>query len=119
MSNQGWLSTHVLDTANGCPGAGIVVRLYSLRDKDRTLVKETTTNSDGRTDAPLLSAAEISAGEFELEFETEAYFRARGNDNAGQFLATVPIRFRIADVNEHYHVPLLVSPFSYSTYRGS
>ncbi|MCB1385380.1 MAG: hydroxyisourate hydrolase [Hyphomicrobiales bacterium] len=119
MKNEGWLSTHVLDTANGCPGAAIAVRLYSLSGQGRSLVKETVTNSDGRTDTPLLSGEEIAEGEYELEFDTESYFRSLGNAHAGTFLATIPIRFRISDVSQHYHVPLLVSPFSYSTYRGS
>ena len=119
MANKGWLSTHVLDTANGCPGAGIGIRLFAIEDGVRKLLKETRTNFDGRTDAPLLSQEEISAGWFELEFDTAEYFANSDNAHSGAFLDVVPIRFRISDADEHYHVPLLVSPFSYSTYRGS
>jgi 5-hydroxyisourate hydrolase len=113
MENQGWLSTHVLDTANGCPGAGITVHLYSLGNRGRVLVKETTTTSDGRTDSPFLSAEEFSEGEQEPEFDTKSCFQHLNNDKAGLFLATIPVRFRSADVNEHYDVPLLVLPFNY------
>jgi 5-hydroxyisourate hydrolase len=110
------LTTHVLDTANGCPGKGIAVRLYS-GDK---LVVQAKTNDDGRCDQPLLSGDAMKAGTYRLEFDVGAYYRARGTklpDPA--FLDVVSINFGIADAKAHYHVPLLVSPFGYSTYRGS
>lgn len=119
MSAKGWLSTHVLDTANGRPGAGIAVRLFILDGSERRLLRETVTNEDGRTDNPLLGQSEIAAGWYELEFDTGRYFARQGGGNEQLFLDVIPIRFHIADTDEHYHVPLLVSPFSYSTYRGS
>lgn len=110
------LTTHVLDTAHGCPGAGIRVRLYD----DKALVAEAVTNADGRCDAPLLSGDEFRAGTYLLEFDAGAYFRAKGVKLADPaFLDVVTIRFGIADEKAHYHVPLLVSPYGYSTYRGS
>jgi 5-hydroxyisourate hydrolase len=110
------LTTHVLDTASGRPAAGVAVRL-KLGDE---LLVVTHTNADGRCDSPLLGAEEIAPGAYRLEFDIGAYYRARGvalPDPA--FLDTVAIEFGIADVAQHYHVPLLVSPFGYSTYRGS
>jgi 5-hydroxyisourate hydrolase len=114
----GKLTTHVLDTAHGCPGKGIAVRLYD-DDTDKLLV-DTTTNADGRCDKPLLEGKTMAAGLYRLEFDTAPYFRARGvklPDPA--FLDVVTICFGIADAKAHYHVPLLVSPYGYSTYRGS
>ncbi len=112
------LTTHVLDTARGRPGAGITVELYSVGDQ-RQLLKSTVTNSDGRTDEPLLQGESFHVGVFELVFAVGEYF-ARSNLGLTDppFLDRVSIRFGIAD-DEHYHVPLLVSPWSYSTYRGS
>ena len=110
------LTTHVLDTAHGCPGAGIRIRLYD----DKTLIAEAVTNADGRCDAPLLAGDKFRAGAYLLEFDAGAYFRAKGvklSDPA--FLDVIAIRFGIADEKAHYHVPLLVSPYGYSTYRGS
>ncbi|MEI9886455.1 MAG: hydroxyisourate hydrolase [Rhizomicrobium sp.] len=113
---MGRLTTHVLDTANGCPGAGLAVRLYA---EDR-LLAETRTNADGRCDAPLLEGVALKPGRYVLEFEAGAYFRARGMTlPEPAFLDVVKIAFGIADVEAHYHVPLLLSPFGYSTYRGS
>jgi 5-hydroxyisourate hydrolase len=109
------LSTHVLDTMNGKPAAGMPVVLRS----NGTVIVETKTNTDGRTDKPLLSGESIAAGDYELEFDVEAYFRAVGSADAGRFLTRVPLRFRIDDAAGNYHVPLLVSPWAYSTYRGS
>jgi 5-hydroxyisourate hydrolase len=103
------LSTHVLDTARGCPAAGMKVELWSSGQ----LLKSVTTNRDGRTDAPLLRDEEMKAGEYELVFHVGDYFGER------RFLDRVPIRFTIADSTQKYHVPLVVSPWSYSTYRGS
>ena len=110
------LPTHVLDTAHGKPAAGVALR---LRRDGETLVS-TTTNADGRCDSPLLTGQAISAGAYRLEFDIGAYYRALGvalPDPA--FLDTVAIEFGVADTAAHYHVPLLVSPFGYSTYRGS
>ena len=118
---MGRLSTHVLDTANGRPAAGMKVELYRIEaDGVRTLLKSETTNGDGRTNAPLLIDAAFQVGTYELVFDVAAYFRAAGAATADPpFLSSVPLRFSIAEPNGHYHVPLLVSPWSYSTYRGS
>ena len=110
---MGKLTTHVLDTAQGCPGAGIAIELYRLEDEIGTLVASATTNRDGRTDKPLLEGEKLRAGTYQLVFHVGAYFKSQG------FLDVVPIRFVIADAGAHYHVPLLCSPWSYSTYRGS
>ncbi|MCH8301922.1 MAG: hydroxyisourate hydrolase [Proteobacteria bacterium] len=115
---MGRLTTHVLDTANGVPGGGIKIRLFSL-DGGRELITSTVTNEDGRTDSPLLDEAAFKAGSYELEFSVGEYFAAAGNELADPpFLDDVVIRVSLAD-DSHYHVPLLVSPWSYSTYRGS
>ena len=103
------LSTHVLDTAHGRPAAGMKVELWS----GETLLKTAITNADGRTDAPLLSGSELAAGEYEIVFHVGDYFGAR------EFLDRVPVRFLISDPTAGYHVPLLCSPWAYSTYRGS
>jgi 5-hydroxyisourate hydrolase len=118
---MGRLSTHVLDTANGRPAAGVRVRLYRLDEAGgREEIVSTATNSDGRTDAPLLSGESYAEGRYELEFEIGDYFAAAGaNGEQRPFLDTVPIRFTIAEADGHYHVPLLASPWSYATYRGS
>ncbi len=114
------LTTHVLDTMHGRPGAGLRLALYRLDGDARTLLKETSTNDDGRTDGPLLEGSAFLPGEYELVFDVGAYFRALGITPAQPpFLGTVPVRFGIGDAGSHYHVPLLVSPWSYSTYRGS
>jgi 5-hydroxyisourate hydrolase len=115
---MGRLTTHVLDTAQGRPAAGINIRLYR-RDGEMQLVTQTTTNADGRTDAPLLDDAGWRAGHYELQFEVASYFAGSKLPLADPpFLDEVVIRFSLAD-DSHYHVPLLVSPWSYSTYRGS
>ena len=106
----GRLTTHVLDTAHGRPAAGVTVELARVEDSGRTVLKTVVTNGDGRTDEPLLSALE--AGVYELVFAVGEHF-------GEGFYDRVPIRVRIADADAHYHVPLLVSPWSYSTYRGS
>lgn len=120
---MGRLSTHVLDTASGCPARGVPVSLYRLAaDGTRSLVKATTTNVDGRTDEPLLAGPAVVRGLYEIAFEVGAYFAAMANSKQvadPPFLDVIPIRFAIADADGHYHVPLLVSPWSYSTYRGS
>ena len=110
---MGRLTTHVLDTARGKPGAGIAVELYRLENEIGTLVAKATTNRDGRTDAPLLEGASFRAGTYQLLFRLGAHFAGEG------FLDAVPIRFTIADAASHYHVPLLCSPWGYTTYRGS
>lgn len=115
------LSTHVLDTAAGKPAAGVPVTLSRLSD-DGTLTPlvQTTTNADGRTDQPLLAGERLTVGTYELSFAVGAYFKAQGVAlPSPPFLDVVPLRFGIADPEGHYHVPLLVSPWSFSTYRGS
>jgi 5-hydroxyisourate hydrolase len=117
---MGRLSTHVLDTVHGRPAVGIGVTLFRLAKDRREPVAETTTNADGRTDAPLMAGPAFRTGAYELVFEVGAYFRSLGTATADPpFLEVVPIRFQIADPEGNYHVPLLVSPWSYSTYRGS
>jgi 2-oxo-4-hydroxy-4-carboxy-5-ureidoimidazoline decarboxylase len=114
------LSTHVLDTAHGCPAAGMKLELWRLAGEARTLVASTVTNADGRTDAPLLSATEMKTGSFEIIFFVGDYFAIKSPTPAeSRFLDRVPVRFRIIEAGASYHVPLLCSPWSYSTYRGS
>ncbi len=117
---MGRLSTHVLDTASGKPAAGMRID-FSVLEGDRwTLLKTVHTNADGRTDEPLLAADAMRTGQYKLVFHVAAYFRARGEELPDPpFLDAVPLRFGIADRDGHYHVPLLCSPWSYSTYRGS
>lgn len=110
---MGKLTTHVLDTAHGKPGAGIAVEVYRIDKEVGALVAKATTNRDGRTDAPLLEGESLRAGTYQLVFHVGAYFKSQ------EFLDVVPIRFTIADASAHYHVPLLCSPWSYTTYRGS
>lgn len=115
---MGRLTTHILDTARGGPAPNVDIRLFSLGRK-RELVAQATTNEDGRTRRPLLEDGALAAATYELEFDVGAYFRARGIELAEPaFLDTVVVRFSIRS-DEDYHVPLLVSPWSYSTYRGS
>jgi len=117
---MGKLTTHVLDTANGRPGAGIRIELYALAGDARRLLTTALTNRDGRCDAPLLEGADFAAGEYELLFAAGDYFAASGAAlPQPRFVDRVVLRFGVADANAHYHVPLLVSPWSYSTYRGS
>lgn len=115
------LTTHILDTANGCPAANVKVELYACpATGERTLVKQIFTNADGRSDSPLLSADEMQVGTWELVFHIADYFRQANTPlSEPPFLDVIPLRFAIADTAAHYHVPLLVSPWSYSTYRGS
>ncbi len=115
------LSTHVLDTMHGCPAAGMPVALYTTQGETATLVKAFTLNADGRNpDGPLYDNATLRAGRYRLVFEVAAYFRARGVQlPEPPFLDEVPLDFGVADEKAHYHVPLLCSPWSYSTYRGS
>jgi len=112
------LSTHILDTMHGCPAADVSIRLFA-QDGERTIVAYAKTNNDGRTEKPLLQDETMIAGTYELEFDMGDYFRARGADvGTPAFLDTVVIRFSVS-ADEHYHVPLLATPWSYSTYRGS
>ena len=117
---MGHLSTHVLDTANGCPAAGMQVSLLRTDGGRSETIKSFTLNQDGRADGPLLEGATVVRGRYRLVFAVAAYFRARGTVlPEPPFLEDVLLDFGIADANGHYHVPLLVSPWSYSTYRGS
>jgi 5-hydroxyisourate hydrolase len=118
---MGRLTTHMLDTANGRPAGGVKARVYEIGAGDaRRLLRETVTNADGRCDAPLLEGEAFRAGRYEIVFAAGAYFAALGNAPAQPpFVDDVVLRFGIADPTQHYHVPLLVSPWSYSTYRGS
>lgn len=118
MGAMGQLTTHILDTAHGIPAAGVDIRLYAFGEK-RELRASATTNADGRSEHPLLQDTAMQTGTYELEFDVGAYFKARGVESREPaFLDTVVIRFAV-HADQHYHVPLLVSPWSYSTYRGS
>jgi 5-hydroxyisourate hydrolase len=117
---MGHLSTHVLDTAHGCPAAGMKVTLQRMQGEQAVTVKQLTLNHDGRADGPLLDATQMATGRWRLLFEAAPYFRAKGVDLPDPpFIDTVQLDFGIADAAGHYHVPLLLSPYSYSTYRGS
>lgn len=118
---MGTLTTHVLDTAHGAPAAGMRVTLYRLDVAGVPVVlKAVVLNADGRSDAPLLDGSEFLPGRYRLRFEVAAYFRARGAAlDDPPFLDEVPIDFALANAGDHYHVPLLASPWAYSTYRGS
>ena len=118
---SGKLTTHVLDTANGCPAKGIAIALWLVNPKEdsKSLLKTIETNHDGRTDEPLLNPKEMSKGIYELVFTVGDYFAQYSVYSEPLFLDQIPIRFGINDTEAHYHVPLLVSPWSYSTYRGS
>ena len=117
---MGRLTTHILDTALGAPACGVSVHLYAREGDMRRLITQAVTNDDGRCPAPLLSDAAMIPGTYELEFGAGAYFKTQGvAQQAGPFLDDVIVRFIIADAQGHYHVPLLLSPYGYSTYRGS
>jgi len=111
----GKLTTHVLDTAHGCPAKGLRISLH----RDGKLIAERTTNADGRLDGPLLAGEEFVSGSYRLEFSVGDYFASRGHADARRFLDVVPVVFVVDDAARNYHVPLLVSPWSYSVYRGS
>jgi len=120
MPATGYLTTHVLDTARGCPADGIAIALYKVSGNSHRKIAEAITNADGRTDAPILPASSFITGEYELIFRAGDYLRRNGM--AGEdplFLDQIPIRFGMNDADTHYHVPLLLSPYGYSTYRGS
>lgn len=117
---MGYLTTHILDTANGCPAAGVRVTVKRIDGGGATTLKETVTNADGRCDEPLLQGEAFAVGQYELVFAMGAYFAGKGAAlDEPPFVDEVVLRFGIAHAEEHYHVPLLVSPYSYSTYRGS
>ena len=116
---MGKLTTHVLDTTGGRPAAGMRVDFAAVEADGVRAIRTLRTNAEGRTDAPLLAGDEMRAGRFELVFHVADYYRTQGRELADPpFLDVIPVHFRIAD-DAHYHVPLLVSPFGYSTYRGS
>jgi len=116
----GRLTTHVLDTAHGRPAGGMQLDLFRLEGDERVLLKIVQTNADGRVNGPLLEGPTLEVGMYELEFHVGHYFAALGLESADpRFLEVVPVRFGVSDPTAHYHVPLLVSPFGYSTYRGS
>lgn len=118
----GHLTTHILDTARGCPAFDVTIELWQRNPQDGVdrLLKTVYTNADGRTNDPLLAHDELVAGIYELVFIVGKYFAAQmGTDVALPFLDRIPVRFGISDATAHYHIPLLVSPWSYSTYRGS
>lgn len=117
---MGKLTTHVLDTARGKPAAGVAIWLYRINGDARDMLAQVVTNADGRTDGPMLQGDDLTSGQYELLFHAGDYLRATGQA-AGDvlFLDQIPIRFGIPDAGAHYHVPLLISPFAYSTYRGS
>ena len=110
---MGRLTTHVLDTARGRPAEAVVISAYRITSSGRTNLGSFTTNADGRVDGAILQGDDFVVGEYELDFAIGDYFQAE------TFLTTVTVRFRVSDAAAHHHVPLLVSPFGYSTYRGS
>lgn len=117
---SGYLTTHVLDTARGVPAVGLKITLYALDGEHRRAIGSKITNDDGRTDGPILPVGEFVVGVYELEFHAGDYLRQTGQNGAEPlFLDVVPIRFGITDASAHYHVPLLLSAYGYSTYRGS
>ncbi|MEL6201323.1 MAG: hydroxyisourate hydrolase [Pseudomonadota bacterium] len=120
MADGGFLTTHVLDTARGVPAAGVEIALYRVSGNSHKKIATTITNADGRTDTPILPADRFAVGDYELIFFAGDYLRANSlADGETLFLDQIPIRFGINDASSHYHVPLLLSPFGYSTYRGS
>lgn len=117
---MGRLTTHVLDTAQGCPGHGLRIEIFRLEGEARTRLGEVITNDDGRCDAPILEGEAFTVGEYELLFHAGDYLDRQAAPGAKpRFLDRIPLRFGVADADQHYHVPLLLSAFGYSTYRGS
>ncbi len=117
---MGRITTHVLDTANGKPGSGIQIQLFAIVDNIRVGQVITATNQDGRCDHPLLEGDALKTGVYELDFHLGDYFKAKGvAQSQPPFLDVVTLRFGVADASAHYHVPLVATPYSYSTYRGS
>ncbi len=117
---MGFLTTHVLDTATGKPAQGLTIELVKINGSQENLLKSVVTNSDGRVDGPILSKEEFETGVYELRFMAGDYLKNQDTQLPDPlFLDIIPIRFGMADASAHYHVPLLLSPFGYSTYRGS
>jgi len=117
---MGRLTTHVLDAAHGCPGSAIAIELFRVEGERLEKVASAVTNADGRCDAPLLQGETYRSGVYQLQFSAGDYYRAKGVTLPDQaFLDVVVLRFGISAEQDHYHVPLLISPYSYSTYRGS
>lgn len=117
---SGFLTTHVLDTARGLPAEGISILLYRITEDSHKKIAEAVTNADGRTDAPILGVKTFKTGTYELIFQVGEYLREHmAATSVPLFLDQIPIRFGVDDATSHYHVPLLLSPFGYSTYRGS
>ena len=117
---MGRLTTHVLDTAKGQPGQGIKIEVFLLDGTQRHHLSTVVTNKDGRCDTPILDGDAFTQGEYELVFHAGDYLRSQGVEAAEpRFLDVIPLRFGVADASQHYHVPLLLSPYGYSTYRGS
>lgn len=120
MQASGFVTTHVLDTSRGEPAAGLRIDIYRLDGSARRQLASMITNADGRTDQPVIAAPDIAEAEYELVFHAGDYLgRTQGPSTTLRFLDLVPIRFGVSDAGQHYHVPLLLSPFGYSTYRGS
>lgn len=115
----GALTTHILDTANGVPAAGVKIEVWEITENGKSLLKTAHTNDDGRLDTPALEGAAFKNGNYELVFFMGDYFRRLATIIEPAFLDIIPLRFGVANCDSHYHVPLLASPFSYSTYRGS
>ncbi len=117
---SGRLTTHVLDTARGKPAAGVTITLFRVTGMSHRKIAQTVTNADGRTDAPMLEGEAFGPGQYELVFAVGDYLRQSGQaEGEVLFLDEVPIRFGVPEAGQHYHVPLLISAFGYSTYRGS
>lgn len=117
---SGYLTTHILDTARGCPAEGIRITLYRVSGNSHKKIAETVTNDDGRTDSPILPQEDFKTGTYELIFHAGDYLKTTGQtSDTILFLDDIPLRFGMNDADAHYHVPLLLSPYGYSTYRGS
>jgi len=117
---EGYVTTHVLDAGRGCPAAGMRVELFRIEGEGRRLVREVVTNADGRTDGAVIPKGEMEVGVWELVFHAGDYLDSVGAEGEKpRFLNVIPIRFGVADAEAHYHVPLLLAGYSYSTYRGS
>ena len=119
VNDGGYLTTHILDTARGCPAKGVRIDLYRLYGDEWKLMKTAISNDDGRTDGPMIDKGRMEVGTYELVFAVGDYFAGSTQYDKVPFIDIVPIRFGIDKAEEHYHVPLLASPHSYTTYRGS
>jgi len=120
QSDMAGITTHVLDTDRGRPAAGVRIDFSVLQDGQWRLIKTVVTNADGRTDAPLLPAERAETGQYQLEFYVAPYFKARsGTEEVDIFIDNPVVRFAVFDAEQHYHVPMLCAPSSFTTYRGS